>query len=263
MFCSKCGKEISDNAAFCPGCGTATNAQAAPAAPASAAPVATAAAKPSAFAQLFGSFLGVLKGVFSKNIVKTVGEQAKNTGLEWVFGIALSLLTFAFAAPVNIVELAADAEIDEGFPFFGFFGMSLLLGIIVLGVTVAGLWLLAKLVTKKDVAWPCVLNMDATATLPLSVCYLANMLLGLIWWPLPLVATTVALFMTGILLYAGFQKLEKPEASPFFPFMAFAAVVVIVALLFAALLYKAPFKAYTDDFYGAELYFVLIANVLR
>lgn len=262
MFCSKCGKEISDNAAFCPGCGTATNAQAAPAAPVSAAPVATA-AKPSVFAQLLASFLNILKGVFSKNIVKTVGDQAKNTGLEWVFGIALSLLTFAFAAPVNIVELAADAEIDEGFPFFGFFGMSLLLGVLVLGVTVAGLWLLAKLVTKKEIAWPCVLNMVATATLPLSVCYLANMLLGLIWWPLPMVATVIALFMTGILLYAGFQKLEKPEVSPFFPYMALVAVVVIISLLLAALLFKAPFKAYTEKFYGVELYFILIATVLR
>lgn len=260
MFCSKCGKEISDNAAFCPGCGTATNAQAAPV---SAAPVATAEAKPSVFAQLFGSFLNVLKGVFSKNIVKTVGDQAKNTGLEWVFGIALSLLSFAFAVPVNLVELAADAEIDEGFPFFGFFGMSLLIGVLVLGATVAGLWLLAKLVTKKDVAWPCVLNMVATATLPLSLCYIANMLLGLIWWPLPMVATIVALFMTGILLYAGFQKLEKPETSPFFPFIALVAVLVVVALLLCALLYKAPFKAYTEKFYGVELYFVLIANVLR
>ncbi|MBQ8359913.1 MAG: zinc ribbon domain-containing protein [Oscillospiraceae bacterium] len=247
MFCPKCGKEIADTAAFCPGCGNPVNGQAAPAS----APVATAVAKPSAFMQLLNSFLAILKGLFTPNVVKVVGEQAKNTGLEWVFGIALSVLSFAFALPVNMLEglrqLIADAvgakyaseamkHID--FPFFGMFGSSLLVAILTLGALVAGLWLLTKLVAKKQVPWTCVLNMVATATLPLSLCYIANMLLGLIWVPLCIVVSVVALFMTMILLYAGFQKLEKPESSPFYPYTALVAVVVIVALLMSYLLYK-------------------------
>lgn len=31
MFCSKCGKELSDEAVFCPGCGNSLNAQSVPA----------------------------------------------------------------------------------------------------------------------------------------------------------------------------------------------------------------------------------------
>lgn len=259
MFCPKCGKEMADTAAFCPGCGNPVNGQAAPAS----APVATAAAKPSVFMQLLNSFLAILKGLFSPNVVKTVGEQAKNTGLEWAFGIGLAVLSFAFALPVNVLETAAVFDGEENFPFFGFFGMGLLFSILVLGATVAGIWLLAKLVTKKNVAWPCVLNMVATATIPLSLCYIANMILGLIWWVLPYVVTIVALFITVILLYAGFQKLEKPEISPLYPFTGLVAAVVIIALLFGALLFKAPFEAYTNDFYGAEGFLLIILSALK
>ena len=269
MFCSKCGKEISDTAAFCPGCGTATNAQAAPAAPASAqpaAPVATAEAKPSAFAQLFSSFLAIAKGVFSKDIVKTVGAQAKNTGMEWVFGIALSVLAFAFAMPVNmlqgftqLIKSAAGGMAGSAimkylkFPFFPLFGSSLLIAIVVLGAVVAGLWLLTKLVAKKTVAWPNVLNLVATATLPLSACYIANMLLGLIWLPLAIVVSVTALFMTMILLYAGFQKLEKPEASPFYPYTILVAVVVVVALLLSWLLFSGVMNDWMGNIAGGLL----------
>lgn len=249
MFCPKCGKEMADTAAFCPGCGNPVNGQAAPAS----APVATAVAQPSVFMVLLNKFLAIFKSLFTPNVVKVVGEQSKNTGLEWVFGIALSVLSFAFAMPVNILQTVSqmtDGAANDEFPFFSFFGASILVAILVLGAVVAGLWLLTKLVAKKNVPWPCVLNMVATATLPLSLCYIANMLLGLIWWSLPVLVSIVALFMTGLLLYAGFQKLEKPEVSPFYPFAVFLLAVVVIALVFSTLLYKGSCNVWTDSEYG-------------
>ncbi len=262
MFCYQCGKEIPEGAAFCPSCGASSNGQPAPQA---AAPVATAEAKPSAAMKVLNSFLAILKGVFSKDIVKTVGAQAKNTGYEWIIGIALSVLAFALATPVNILQgftqLIKSVAGEMGsyvlqyiqFPFLGLLGVSLVIGIAVVGVVVAGIWLLAKLVTKKNVSWLCVLNLVATATLPLSVCYIANMLLGLIWLPLAMVVSVTALCMTMVLLYAGFQKLEKPVVSPFYPYTAFSAVVVIVAFALSFLLFKGVFTDWATGIAGSAI----------
>lgn len=251
MFCSQCGKEIPEGAVFCPGCGVSTDPQAAPVAQATATPVP---AQPSAASKIFASFLAVVKGVFSKDIVKTVGSQAKNTDLTWIIGIALAVLSFAFAMPVNILQgisyiiKSAAGEMGSAvmeylkFPFFSFFGTSLLVSILTLAAVIGGLWLVAKLVSKKNVSWFCVLNLVATATLPLSACYIVNMLLGLIWMPLTIIVSVTALFMTVVLLYAGMQKLEKPEVSPFFAFTGFVAVAVIVAVVASALLYKGVFS---------------------
>ena len=258
MFCYQCGKEFPEGAAFCPNCGASASG------PAAATAVATAAA-PSAASTMFKSFLNILKGVFSKDAVKTVGAQAKNTGFEWIIGIVLAVLSFALATPVNIVEgftqLIKEAVGEMGsyildyieLPFFSFFGVSLLIGAMVLGTVVAGLWLLAKLVTKKNVSWVCVLNLVATATLPLSACYITNMLLGLIWVPLAILVSNVALIMTLVLLYAGFQKLEKPEVSPFYPYSAFVAVVMIVACVLSFLLYKGVITSWFGELAGGSL----------
>lgn len=258
MFCSQCGKEVPEGAAFCAGCGTPVGA--APAAPA--APVATAEAKPSAVMKVLNSFLAILKGVFSGDVVKTVGAQAKNTGFEWIVGIALTVLTFTVAMSVNFLQGVSQlvkgiaggmgSQLMEyiGFPFLGIFGVSLLIGLITTGAVVAGMWLLAKLVAKKNVSWFSVLNLVATATLPLSACYIVNMLLGLIWLPLPIIVSVVALMMTVVLLYIGFQKLEKPVLAPFYPFTALIAAVTIVALLLSYLLYGSVLSVWIKGLSG-------------
>ncbi len=260
MFCYNCGKEMPEGSAFCANCGAAANGQ-----PAAAVPVAVE-KKPS----LFASFLAILKSVFSKNVVKTVGAQAKNTGKEWMIGGALSVLSFALAFALNVLEgldalisFALDSAAGSmgamgammsqvkgqimdalAYPFFSFFGAGLLVGLITFAAAVAGIWLLTKLVAKKDASWICVLNLVATATIPLSACYVANMLLGLIWFPLPIVISLLAMCMTIVLLYVGFQKLEKPEVSPFYPYTALVAVLVVVAFGIGSLVFKGVAEAW-------------------
>ena len=81
--------------------------------------------------------------------------------------------------------------------------------IVVLAVVVLGIRVMATIVTKKNVSWICVLNLVGAATIPLSACYIVNMILGLIWVPITVFVSIVALLMTVILLYVGAQKLEK------------------------------------------------------
>lgn len=275
MFCSNCGNQVQEGSQFCPNCGTSLVQQSAPAPETVAEQAAPtqetvvqqpAPTQPSAVMVMMKSFLSIIKGVFSKNIVKIVGEQAKNTGNEWIIGIALSVLTFSLALPVNIlqgvtqlIKSVAGGLLSSGvmsyikFPFFAFFGVSLLIGLVVAGGVVLGLRVMTTIVAKKNVSWICVLNLVSTATIPLSACYIVNMILGLIWAPLPAFVSIVALFMTIVLLYVGAQKLEKPVASPFYPYTIVVAIIVAVAFLLSFLLLKSVFTSWLGSALGSGL----------
>lgn len=280
MFCSNCGNQIQEESQFCSSCGAPvaqqsvsetveqqpvqelTEQQPVPEVVAQQAIV----TQPSAAGVLMKSFWGIVKDVFSKNIVKTVGEQAKNTGNEWIVSLVISVLSFAFAFSVNINQIitsiikdVAGEMISSGiisylkYPFFSFFGVSLLIGLIVLAVVVLGIRVMATIVTKKCISWVCVLNVVGAATIPLSACYIANMILGIIWAPITAFVSIVALLMTVVLLYVGVQKLEKPVTSPFYPFTIVVAVIVGVAVLISFLLLKEVFMSWIGSALGSEL----------
>lgn len=240
MFCNKCGNQIPDGSAFCGVCGAPTAGEGAPVAVqtmeppvAQPAPAAT----NEAWNKMFAGFLSVLKGMFSKDAVKTVGAAAKSTGLEWILLLSLSVLSFSFALAVNIKQMLGAFS---GFLSFGkMFGANLVIGLVTAAVVVFALWIIIKFIFKKDVSLMAVLNMVGAATVPLTVCYIANMILGLIWAPIVLIASVIALIMTILLLYVGFQKLDKLETSPFYAFNLGMLVVVIAAALITYLLYKA------------------------
>ena len=230
MFCSKCGKEIANDAAFCPACGNAVNAPAA----SSAAPVATAPAEPSAFSVACGKFLGILKGVFSADATKTLATQAKNTGLEWIFGLSLAIVTFVL---YRVIAVAHAASYFSGGAFFQHFAKNLFLSIFVLGAVLFGMWVMTKLVTRKDIPWLCILNVLGTATLPLSACCLLNMLLCLLWAPLAAFVSIIGQVMSLLLLYTGFEKLEKPAISPLYPFTLVTVFALLVEQLMRYILF--------------------------
>lgn len=280
MFCSNCGNQIQEGGQFCSSCGTPVTQQAVAESveqqlgqevivqqpiPESVA-LQSVVAQPSAIGVMMKSFWGIVKGVFSKNIVKTVGEQAKNTGNEWIISLIISVLSFAFAFSVNInqtitsiIKEVAGGMISSGiisylkYPFFSFLGVSLLIGLVVLAVVVLGIRVMATIVTKKNVSWICVLNLVGAATIPLSACYIVNMILGLIWVPITVFVSIVALLMTVILLYVGAQKLEKPVMLPFYPFTIVVTVIVAVAVLVSFLLLKAVFTSWLGSALGSGL----------
>ena len=85
MFCSNCGKNLPDDSRFCDGCGAQLGVAPATTTPARA---------PSPIIQ---NFLKVLKGIFSKNIVKTVGEASQSQGSEWILLALVPWITYTFA----------------------------------------------------------------------------------------------------------------------------------------------------------------------
>ena len=239
MFCSHCGSQVPDGAAFCAACGTPANGQGAAVqtAVAPAAPVA-----PAAGSTVFKDFLGMVKGFFSKDVMKTVGVEAKSTGKEWIVALALSVLMFALATTVNVIEMVGSTGFKMmgymGAGFFKIFGIGLLVGLITAGATFGAVYLLMAAFMKKKVSPMAILNLIGVATLPLTVCQVLNMLLGVIWFPLVVVASIVAVLMSVLMLYVGVQKMEKLDKSPFYPFVLVLALVIIVAGLFGYLLYK-------------------------
>lgn len=284
MFCSNCGKKVEEGAQFCVSCGANLGQKPAPEIvvqqDATEVPVqqvvpeasvqqpvpGVVPQQPSAAEVMLKSLLAIIKGLFSKNIVRTVGEQAKNTGNEWIFGIILSLLSFTMAFSVNVlqgtkqfIKSVAGGLLGDGvmeyikFPFGPILGMSFLIGIVVVAFVIVGIRVMATLVAKKKVSWICVLNLVGSATIPLSFCYIVNMILGIIWIPLPIIVSIVALPMTIVLLYVGSQKLEKPVVSPFYPFTIIVAIVVTIALLLFFVLFKSILADWMGSILGSGL----------
>ena len=240
MFCSHCGSQVPDGAAFCAACGTPANGQ--PAAVQTATQPVAAPAAPGTGSVVFKDFLGMVKGFFSKDVMKTVGVEAKSTGKEWIVALALSVLMFALSTTLNVIELVGSTGFKlmgyMGAGFFKFFGFGLLVALITAGATFGAVYLLMAVFMKKKVSPMAVLNLVGVATLPLTVCQIVNMLLGLIWFPLVIVTSIVAVIMSILMLYVGVQKMEKLDKSPFYPFVLVLALVIIVAALFGYLLYK-------------------------
>lgn len=237
MYCSNCGKQLADDAKFCDACG----AQIDPAAPAAGAGAASAGAPvqppyPAVKENvLVTNFVKAIKGFYSKHTVRTVGQAAKSTGMEWILLTLISCLVYALALALNVKQL-----------FDGAFGA--LSGVIVSAIYNFGIWFLygliiavvsyfasslllfgaVKLVFKKEVAVQNVFNLVAVATLPLTTAYILNIILGFVWVPLIFVFSAAAFVATAVLLYVGMQKLDKFETSPF---IAYVVVWIIVSLI--------------------------------
>lgn len=240
MFCSNCGKNLADDARFCDGCGAQLGAPAA--APAAVAPQ-------KAQNPMFNNFLNNVKGVFSKNTVKTVGEAAKSTGMEWIIAMAISAVVYAFALAVNLKQIIMSVikSVVGGYAsmvssFINVFGTGFLYGLLislgtffVMSVLIFGTM---KLVFKKDVKFTAVLNLVATASLPLTAVYALNMLLGLIWAPLVFVFSAAGLVATVVLLYVGMQKLEKLESSPFVAYTGIWAIIIALVVIIVCVAVK-------------------------
>ncbi len=259
MFCSNCGKNLPDDVKFCDGCGAQIGAAPASAAPASAVPA------PNPMIQ---NFLKVLKGIFSKNTVKTVGEAAQSHGSEWILLALISWLTYTFALCTNVyssiyqvfnslintamkatgemggmlgmgdyVKTAIKTAVGQIYNFGSCFLYGLLISVGVYFLMSFAIFAMMKVVFKKNIGLINVFNLVSAASLPLGAIWLLNLVLGLLWMPLVSILSVVGFVAFAILLYVGIQKLAKLETSPFLAYVGtwgvVAAIVVIVVCLVA------------------------------
>ena len=281
MFCEKCGNNISDNALFCSACGApvpkaetagadvkseeavngAQAAQAAAAAPVQTPPVQAPGqmppvqapymqvpAAPSQASIVFSAVGEYIKGFFSGRVTQTVASAAKSRGLQWLVLALANIIIFMISATLNvkyalwsntIVDVVASRLISIWAVLFAnlFIGAAVYFA---LGGLIFGAM---RLVFKKPVPYSAVMNMVGYATLPLTFAFTANIILGLIYVPLSLIVYTVAVIMSFCMLYIGIQKLDTLQKTPYFIFMAIAAITVALAFLLTFVLYGAIIRS--------------------
>ena len=255
MFCKNCGKELANDAKFCDACG-ATMAAPAVETPVQQAPVQQVPVQQVPVQQvpvqpqvvyvtkapnpMITNFVDVIKN-FWANPVAAIGKAAKSVTHEWVLLALIGIIAYALGTAVVGVELAnyllgaLSAIVGEIFPFFGIFGVGLLVGAAAYFATAAGLWILVSMVFKKQATFIQSLNMTAVAALPLAAIHILNMLFGLIYAPITFALFIVALIMSVVLLYTGTQKFDKLDKSPFYGFSIVLAIVVIVSMLLGSI----------------------------
>ena len=254
MYCKNCGNKVAGDAKFCAVCGATVGGEETfiPASEQST----TITIPP-----IFAKFLPEMKALFSKNPTKMVSIAAKSRGLEWVIWAVLSLFTYAFSAavlPLNLVREMAGASASTlldfiEYPFGGIFGISLLIALIAYVVMAAGFWGLSCLIHKKLIHPFKALNVLSCAMIPLIAAQLVNMLLGLMWFPLTICTTIIALVFLVVFLYVGVQRFEKLESSPAWLFCSIFAVVMAIVLWIGSGIYGAAIKNALESSIGSLL----------
>ncbi len=175
------------------------------------------------------NFGPAFKGIFSKNIIETIKSATKSTGLEWLIFFAMSTVSFALGFTVNMCQMT-DMAISR-FPFFKMFAVNLFAGAAIFMLTVLAIRIISGIGSKEKIAFTSVLNMVGTATVPLSIVYTFNILLGAVFFALVPLFSITALFLTVVLLFEGTKELNQRDNDPFFAFAIALLVLVINAVL--------------------------------
>lgn len=212
------------------------------------APYMQAPAAPSQTNIIFSAVGEYIKGFFSGRVTQTVASAAKSKGLQWLVLALANIIIFMISATLNvkyalwsntIVDVVASRLISICAVLFAnlFIGAAVYFA---LGGLIFGAM---RLVFKKPVPYSSVMNMLGYATLPLTMAFIANIILGLIYVPLSLIVYTVAVIMSFCMLYIGIQKLDSLQKTPYFIFMAIVAITVALALLLTFILYGAIIRS--------------------
>ena len=212
------------------------------------APYMQAPAAPSQASIIFSAVGEYIKGFFSGRVTQTVASAAKSKGLQWLVLALANIIIFMISATLNvkyalwsntIVDVVASRLISIWAVLFAnlFIGAAVYFA---LGGLIFGAM---RLVFKKPVPYSSVMNMVGYATLPLTMAFIANIILGLIYIPLSLIVYTVAVIMSFCMLYIGIQKLDSLQKTPYFIFMAIAAITVAIAFLLTFILYGAIIRS--------------------
>lgn len=205
-------------------------------------------AAPSQASLIFSAVGEYIKGFFSGRVTQTVASAAKSRGLQWLVLALANIIIFMISATLNvkyalwsntIVDVVASRLISIWAVLFAnlFIGAAVYFA---LGGLIFGAM---RLVFKKPVPYSAVMNMVGYATLPLTFAFTANIILGLIYVPLSLIVYTVAVIMSFCMLYIGIQKLDTLQKTPYFIFMAIAAITVALAFLLTLVLYGAIIRS--------------------
>ncbi len=217
MFCNNCGKELSDNATFCSGCGNQVGA----------APAAAPAAANSSLPPILARLISQVTNFFTKkDPVGVVANSAKDNSFSGAILAIFGALMFAISAMVNINQgmlsyyknvyddmwsKKIEEELVKKFPSGTSFGMFLLLAVIVYVVASAMVYVASTKVAKKQISFGGAMNVVAYASIPMIVVSILNMILGLIWFALPVFVMLLAVCATLCIIGASVDKISESE----------------------------------------------------
>ncbi len=237
MFCNKCGKELSDNATFCSGCGNQVGA----------APAAAPAAASSSLPPILSRLISQITNFFTKkDPVGVVANSAKDNSFSGVILAVFGVLMFAVGAMVNVNQgmlayyknayddMWSDKiaeQIAKRFPTGTSFGMFLLLAVVVFAVASVMVYVATTKIAKKQISISGAVNVVAYASIPMIAVSILNMLLGLIWYPLPVIFMLVALCATVAIIGSSIDKVSESEKPLTVKLLVFG-VTAVVALVF-------------------------------
>lgn len=213
----------------------------------------------------FDNILNVLKGFFSNKTIQTVQSAGKKSNLEWLIYMCVSVLAGSLAIAINakslmrelvsglavgitgsvssalqndvlgsianpLVNSVGKSMTDAlfSFPVWFFGGLLICAGtyFVVSSLLYCGMKML-----KVQCSMVRIFNMVAVATIPMTIAFVLNIILGFVWLPLIIVPFSVGIIASIILMYSGIQKLGKLEKSPYWVYILMMSGVVLAVVI--------------------------------
>jgi hypothetical protein len=255
MYCPTCGAQIPDDSVFCRNCGAPIPGRRVPDGLFEEAPAAPVKTTPA----IFKNLLNTLKAFFSKKPDEGVHVAGESNTLEWTMLIGTNILIFAFAYAINLRQifsaalssligsdlgsmgsyLLGSAVFNFGFHLlFGF-----LIGIFLNAVVFGAYFLLEKVIHRSERGLMNILNTVAYSTIPLTLIFVLNMLLGLIWGYLVIPFTLIAMLAQAMILHTALRKNAKNGRVSFLIFIGVCFVALSLILLIGYLFFRAGVSA--------------------
>ncbi len=234
MFCSKCGKELPEGAAFCASCGNPTGATA---------PKTNQNASLNGMPPILGNLVKRVVGFFTgARQEAVVADSVKDTTWSGAILAGVGILVFIFTQLVNVTALvrafAQYTGVDYGDAFkaasrsvetWPAFWLSLLFAVIY-AVVLAGMTFVMVKMMKGNLTFLNAVNVAAYASLPVIAITIPNMLFGLIWGLLPMFFMAVAMLVSFYLIYRTVSEACGVK-NGFVPYTVFSGVMMLVVFL--------------------------------
>lgn len=231
MFCSKCGKELPEGAAFCASCGNPTGATA---------PKTNQNASLNGMPPILGNLVKRVVGFFTgARQEAVVADSVKDTTWSGAILAGVGILVFIFTQLLNSIHFVrsflqlmnydygeAQEAASENAEIWAAFGFSALFAVVYAGVLVGGTFLMVKML-KGNLTFLNVVNVAAYASLPVIAVSILNLVVGFIWGLLPVILFAAAVMASLYLIYRAVSDACGAK-NAFLPYTITSVLVMIV-----------------------------------
>ena len=249
MFCSKCGAQLPDGAAFCGSCGNPTGANAQQPKQASGNALN---GMPPILGNLLKRVIGFFTGTRQEAVVL---DSVKDTTWSGAILAGVGVLVFIFTQLLNAVHFLrsylqvmgldyGDAQkmASRNAEIWPAFWMSLLFAVVYAVVLVGGTFLMVKML-KGNLSILNVVNVAAYASLPVIAVSILNLVFGFIWGLLPMLFMAVAMVASFYLIYRAVSETCGAK-NAFVPYTIFTTIMLLVVFLGAYFIFDVSLEVF-------------------